>query len=177
MVGLIPVTPFWWYKEAVLCCGIHFLVYFLQKQEHNQHSVHRIRLLSCWQKLGEACQLSTWNAGFLLIHPLPSVSLPIVAHQSSHWDNDREVSWYTLMKCNILKDFCLCQTDRDSWLKIIPSKSRLINSRQGHFSLQRPNISFLNYFFKGKMTKQNILFSQCCMCVIWMKNMFDRILI
>lgn len=64
-------------------------------------SVHRIRPRSCWQKLGEACQLSTRNAGFLLIHPLPFVSPPIVAHQSGHWDNDREVSWDTLMKCNI----------------------------------------------------------------------------
>lgn len=100
--GQLPVTPFWRYKEAVLWCRIHFLVYFLQKQEHNQHSVHWIRPLSCWQKPGEACQLSTWNTGFLLIHPPPSVALPTVAHQSSHWDNDCEVSWYTLMKCNIL---------------------------------------------------------------------------
>lgn len=94
-------------------------------------SVHRIRPPSCWQKLGEACQLSTRNAGFLLTHPLPFVSLPIVAHQSGHWDNDREVSWYTLMKCNtFLKDFCLCQNDRGSWLKIAPSKSRLIDEQQ-----------------------------------------------
>lgn len=33
-----PVTPFGRYKEAVLRGGIHFLVYFLQKQEHHQHA-------------------------------------------------------------------------------------------------------------------------------------------
>lgn len=33
-----PVTPFWRYKEAVLHGGIHFLVYFLQKQGHHQHA-------------------------------------------------------------------------------------------------------------------------------------------
>lgn len=37
-VGPGPVTPFWRYKEAVLHGGIHFLVYFLQKQEHHQHA-------------------------------------------------------------------------------------------------------------------------------------------
>lgn len=64
-------------------------------------SVHRIRplelLTEAWARLASfhtKCWLSS--------HTPPTVCVStIVAHQSGHWDNDCEVSWYTLMKCNI----------------------------------------------------------------------------